>query len=142
MDHPEYEYIVHDSILDMLQLLLERDDYMTCFCTQDTIKLPENVLQRKNILLYYTFNENSFSNYCFIIPKSYQSLNPQDCNIFLCIWYRVISTPLKFFTFNFKHVIPRRSSTLRHKIILIKNFLCWRYDVYCCVCLCVCLIYV
>ena len=74
MDHPEYEYIVHDSILDMLQLLLERDDYMTCFCTQDTIKLPENVLQRKNILLY---NENSFSNYCFIIPKSYQSLNPQ-----------------------------------------------------------------
>ena len=136
MDHPEYEYIVHDSILDMLQLLLERDDYMTCFCTQDTIKLPENVLQRK------TYNENSFSNYCFIIPKSYQSLNPQDCNIFLCIWYRVISTPLKFFTFNFKHVIPRRSSTLRHKIILIKNFLCWRYDVYCCVCLCVCLIYV
>ena len=47
MDHPEYEYIVHDSILDMLQLLLERDDYMTCFCTQDTIKLPENILQRK-----------------------------------------------------------------------------------------------
>ena len=47
MDHPEYEYIVHDSILDMLQLLLERDDYMTCFCTQDTIKLPENVLQIK-----------------------------------------------------------------------------------------------
>ena len=136
MDHPEYEYIVHDSILDMLQLLLERDDYMTCFCTQDTIKLPEYVLQRKNILLYYTIN--SFSNYLFIIPKSY----PQDCNIFLCIWYRVISTPLKFFTFNFKHVIPRRSSTLRHKIILIKNFLCWRYDVYCCVCLCVCLIYV
>ena len=115
----------------------ERDDYMTCFCTQDTIKLPENVLQRKT---YY--NENSFLNYCFIIPKSYQSLNPQVCNIFLRIWYRVISTPLKFFTFNFKHVIPRRSSTLRHKIILIKNFLCWRYDVYCCVCLCVCLIYV
>ena len=52
MDHPEYEYIVHDSILDMLQLLLERDDYMTCFCTQDTIKLPENVLQRKT---YYYF---------------------------------------------------------------------------------------
>ena len=74
MDHPEYEYIVHDSILDMLQLLLERDDYMTCFCTQDTIKLPENVLQRKNILLYY--NENSFSNYCFIIPKSYQKFEP------------------------------------------------------------------
>ena len=138
MDHPEYEYIVHDSILDMLQLLLERDDYMTCFCTQDTIKLPENVLQRNT----YYYNGNSFSNYCFIIPKSYQSLIPQDCNIFLCIWYRVISTPLKFFTFNFKHVIPRRSSTLRHKIILIKNFLCWRYDVYCCVCLCVCLIYV
>ena len=70
MDHPEYEYIVHDSILDMLQLLLERDDYMTCFCTQDTIKLPENVLQRK------TYNENSFSNYFFIIPKSYQKFEP------------------------------------------------------------------
>ena len=80
MDHPEYEYIVHDSILDMLQLLLERDDYMTCFCTQDTIKLPENVLQRNTY--YYIIR---YSNYCFIIPKSYQSLNPQDCNIFLCI---------------------------------------------------------
>ena len=79
MDHPEYEYIVHDSILDMLQLLLKRDDYMTCFCTQDTIKLPENVLQRKNILLYHTIN------YCVTIPKPYQSLNPEDCNIFLCI---------------------------------------------------------
>lgn len=98
-------------------------------------KTTRKCITEKNILLYYTI-------YCFIIPKSYQSLNPQDCNIFLCIWYRVISTPLKFFTFNFKHVIPRRSSTLRHKIILIKNFLCWRYDVYCCVCLCVCLIYV
>ena len=52
MDHPEYEYIVHDSILDMLQLLLERDDYMTCFCTQDTIKLPENVLQENYIIIH------------------------------------------------------------------------------------------
>ena len=99
-------------------------------------KTTRKCITEKNISLLYTIN--SFSNHFFIIPKSY----PQDCNIFLCIWYRVISTPLKFFTFNFKHVIPRRSSTLRHKIILIKNFLCWRYDVYCCVCLCVCLIYV
>ena len=83
-------------------------------------KTTRKCITEKNTLLYYSI----FSNYCFIIPKSYQSLNPQDCNIFLCICYRVISTPLKFFTFNFKHVIPRRSSTLRHKIILIKNFLC------------------
>lgn len=54
MDHPEYEYIVHDSILDMLQLLLERDDYMTCFCTQDTIKLPENVLQENYIIIHWS----------------------------------------------------------------------------------------
>ena len=63
MDHPEYEYIVHDSILDMLQLLLERDDYMTCFCTQDTIKLPENVLQRKTY--YYIIIR--FPNSCLVI---------------------------------------------------------------------------
>ena len=136
MDHPEYEYIVHDSILDMLQLLLERWLYDVLLYAR-YYKTTRKCITEKS-----KYNESSFSNYCFIIPKPYKSLNPQSYNIFIFIWYRVISTLLKFFTFNFKHVIPRRSSTLRHKIILIKNFLCWRYDVYCCVCLCVCLIYV